>query len=433
MKQTDKNVGKIEEESAPPNKQPSQPTAQSPTQPSLNIGMVGHVDNGKTTLVSALTGKWTDTHSEEMRRGITIRLGYADATFCQCNTCKQYGLSKTCACGSAAQPMRKVSFVDAPGHESLMATMLSGAAIMDGALLLVASNEPCPQPQTREHLMALEMIGLKNIVLVQTKIDLVTPEQAAANYQQIKAFVKGTIAEHAPIIPISSQQKVNLHYLVQAIEETIPTPTRDAIKAPLLFIARSFDINKPGTAPEQLQGGVLGGALKQGMLTAGDEIEIRPGYAIEREGKKLYRPLKTKVVSLQTGGTAVERVSPGGSVGVLTELDPFYVKADSLTGNIAGKQESMPPVWESFTFRPKLLGRVVGTKEELKVEPIKLKEPLMLNVNSAATVGFVTDLKKSLVTVKLRVPVCCAKEDRLTISRMIGNRWRLIGTAEIVG
>ncbi len=119
-------------------------------QPELNIGMVGHVDHGKTTLLERLSGVWADTHSEEIKRGITIRLGYADAVFYKEGndyTAKLKNKSK-------AKVLRKVSFVDAPGHESLMATMLSGATIMDGALLLIAANETCPQPQTREHLMA---------------------------------------------------------------------------------------------------------------------------------------------------------------------------------------------------------------------------------------------------------------------------------------
>src|SRR3989338_5284649 len=196
-------------------------------QPVLNIGMVGHVDHGKTTLLERLSGKWTDTHSEEIKRGITIRLGYADVVFRKCMECNEYTTKDKCpSCNKDAVVLRKVSFVDAPGHESLMATMLSGATIMDGALLLISANESCPQPQTREHLMALQIIGIKNIVIVQNKIDLVTEEDALLNYQQIKAFVKGTPYENAPIVPISAQSRVNIDALIQAIQESIPTPAR---------------------------------------------------------------------------------------------------------------------------------------------------------------------------------------------------------------
>src|SRR5512136_3428305 len=182
-----------------------------PRQPELNVGMVGHVDHGKTTLVSALTGVWTDRHSEEIKRGISIRLGYADATFVRCDDTGNPEAYSTGAllspCGDKAAPFRTVSFVDAPGHETLMATMLSGSALMDGAMLVIAANEPCPQPQTKEHLMALSMVGIRRIVIVQNKIDVVPQKEAIAHFEQIKKFVQGTIAEGAPIVPVSAQKK----------------------------------------------------------------------------------------------------------------------------------------------------------------------------------------------------------------------------------
>jgi translation initiation factor 2 subunit 3 len=202
-----------------------------PVQPEINIGLVGHVDHGKTTLTEQFSGKWTDTHSEEMKRGITIRLGYADTVFYKCPKCKGvegYTAKNKCdVCKTEAEPLRKVSFVDAPGHESLMATMLSGATIMDGALLLIAADEECPQPQTREHLMALQISGIKKIVIVQNKIDIVSKEQAVKNYEQITKFLKGTDYEKAPIVPISARHGVNIDVLIETIEKHIPTPKRD--------------------------------------------------------------------------------------------------------------------------------------------------------------------------------------------------------------
>jgi len=390
------------------------------------------VDNGKTTLTHALSGKWTDTHSEELKRGITIRLGYADATFYKCKH-DHFGVVEQCGeCSEVAVPSRKVSFVDAPGHETLMATMLSGAAIMDGALLLIAANEECPQPQTKEHLQALEILGLKNIVIVQNKVDLVSEADALKSFEQIKVFVKGTIAEGAPIIPVSAQHRINLSFLVAAIEEVIKTPVRDAAKEPLFFVARSFDLNRPGTKVADLKGGVLGGALKQGVLQVGQDIEIRPGRGIEKEGRKVWEPIKTTIVSLQTGGKNVDQLVPGGSAGILTGLDPFLVKADSLVGNSVGIAGKLPPVWYDIILKPVLLQRVVGAKDELVVEPIKKGEPLMLNVNSAATVGVVLDLKKDLLTMKLKLPICAYPTDRITISRRFGARWRLIGYGNVM-
>ena len=191
-----------------------------PAQPEVNIGLVGHVDHGKTTLTQALSGVWTDTHSEERKRGISIKLGYADTAFYKDDNGQFYATGKRPDGGDDVESEleRVVSFVDAPGHETLMAIMITGASIMDGAMLMVAANETCPQPQTREHLMALEIAGIENIVIVQNKIDLVSKERAMDSHGEIKAFLKGTIAENAPIIPVSAHHDVNLDVLIEAIE-----------------------------------------------------------------------------------------------------------------------------------------------------------------------------------------------------------------------
>ena len=402
-------------------------------QPEINIGLIGHVDHGKTTLTERLSGKWTDTHSEEIKRGITIRLGYADITFRKCQKCEQYTTKENCECGGKSVSVKKVSFIDAPGHESLMATMLAGAMIMDGALLLVAANERCPQPQTREHLMAMQIIGLKNVVVIQNKIDMVTEEQARQNYDEIKNFLKGTDYENAPIIPISAKYGVNIDAVIEAILENIPTPKRDTESAPLMLVARSFDINKPGLLPSKLVGGVLGGALARGQLKAGEEIEIKPGRKVEKEGKITWKPLLTNIISIMTGGHPVDSIVPGGSIALMTSLDPSVVKSDQLVGAVVGRKNQLPPVWESLTLETYLLERVVGTKEDVVVEPIKMGEPLMLNVNSGATVGIVNNLSKNKFHCALKLPVCAEEGSRVTISRRVGTRFRLIGYGIIRG
>src|SRR5690606_24020210 len=196
--------------------------------------------------------------------------GYADATFYRCEGCAgsdSFSTTPECPiCGTKGVPFRSVSFVDAPGHETLMATMLSGSALMDGAMLVIAANETCPQPQTKEHLMALELVGIKKIVIVQNKIDVVPQKEAVKHYEQIKSFVKGTIAENAPIIPVSAQKVINMGALVVALDQTIPIPDRDPGAEPMMLLARSFDINKPGSSWRDLKGGVIGGSLIRGVL-----------------------------------------------------------------------------------------------------------------------------------------------------------------------
>lgn len=399
------------------------------SQPEINIGLVGHVDHGKTTLTERLSGKWTDTHSEEIKRGITIKLGYADTIFYKCPNCGRFTVKEKCYdCNETKTiPIRKVSFVDAPGHESLMATMLAGTTVMDGAILLIAANEQCPQPQTREHLMALQIAGIKNIVIAQNKIDLLDNEKIIKNYNQIKEFLKGTIYEEAPIIPISAQHGVNIHFLIEAIQKTIPTLQRDKNKDPLFLIARSFDINKPGSNPEKIKGGVIGGALIQGKLSAGERIEIRPGRILEEQNQLVSKPIFAEIESINSGGSNVNDIYPGGSIGIMTSLDPAIVKSDNLVGNIVGLPGKLPPVWYTLKLEMFLLDRVVGSKEDLDVQPIKMQEIIMLNVNSAATVGQVIDLAKNTVLFKLRLPVCAEKGARVSVSRKIGTRFRLIG------
>jgi len=402
-----------------------------PTQPEVNIGLIGHVDHGKTTLAKALTGEVTDRHSEEVKRGISIRLGYADVPIYHCSKCaegEQYCTSEKCPrCGSDCEYVRSVSFVDAPGHETLMATMLSGAALMNGAMLLVAANEKCPQPQTREHLMAIEIMGVKNIIIVQNKIDLVTKEQALKNYHEIRQFLKGTSAENAPIIPVSAHHDVNIEKLLDAIQTYIPNPKYEKEKPFRMQVARSFDVNKPGTDPEDLRGGVIGGSLSQGEINVDDEIEILPGLGADLGGKGEDVPIRTKVSSLYAGGTGFDKVGPGGLIAIGTYLDPSLTKSDSLVGRISGKPGTLPKVVKEFTMRTHLLERVVGLNEEVIVEGVKTNEPLMLSAGTATTVGVVKSGRGETSEVTLKIPICAEKGHRVAISRRIASKWRLIG------
>jgi translation initiation factor 2 subunit 3 len=402
-----------------------------PKQPEVNIGTMGHVDHGKTTLVQALTGVWASRHSEELKRGITIKLGYADMPIYKCPSCKppkNYSTQPTCPnCSSKAVFARAISFVDAPGHEALMATMLSGAAIMDGAILVIAADEPCPQPQTREHLAAADVIGIKNIVIAQNKIDIVDESRAHKSYEEIKRFVKGTVAENAPIIPISAQRHVNIDVLLQAMEQFMPTPKRDETKPPLMYVVRSFDVNKPGTQIEKLEGGVIGGTILQGKFSVGDELEIRPGLVAEKEGRNTYNPLFSEIVSLHAGGKDANEAHCGGLVGVGTLLDPSCSKADGLIGNIVGKTGLLPPILSELTMETHVLEQAVGTKELAKIEDVSMNETLLLHVGAAITVGKVTSVRKDTVLMKLTRPVCAQAGSRVALSRKIAGRWRLIG------
>ena len=402
-------------------------------QPCVNIGTAGHVDHGKTSLIQSLTGIWTSVHSQELKRGITIRVGYSDAAFYKCKNCEEplgYSTTPKCThCGKESELSRVVSFVDSPGHESLMANMLSGSAVMDGTLLVVAANEKVPKPQTKEHLLALETLGITQIVIVQNKIDLISYNDAMTGYSDIAKFVKGTNAAKSPIIPVSAQSNLNIDALIGTIESTIKTPTRDESKNTVMHVLRSFDVNKPGSKIKDMKGGVIGGSITQGKFIVGDEIEIKPG--ILNEKKKTYESLQTKIVSLGTGAGIVDSVKPGGLVAIGTKLDPTMTRSDSFIGSVIGKPGTLPEIASQAQLAIHLFDSAVGTTGETKVAPIQNGELLRLNIGTAPVLSKVNIVKSTKIQVEFRRPVCLFKGENVAISRRIAERWRLIGVGMV--
>ncbi|MBS3094279.1 translation initiation factor IF-2 subunit gamma [Candidatus Pacearchaeota archaeon] len=390
--------------------------------PELVVGVVGHIDHGKTTLLSKLTGKFTDTHSEELKRGITIKLGYADLAI--------YKDGNNFNKDKKGVLFRYVSFIDAPGHEMLMATMLSGAAIIDAAILVVAANEGI-KPQTKEHFIALQAKKIKNIIVVQNKIDLVSKEQALKNYHEIKEFLKGTIAENSPIIPVSAQQDLNISALLKALCE-IEIPKRELEGKPIFLVARSFDINKPGSEIKNLRGAVLGGILKKGILKVGDELEIKPGLLIKKANQQSYQTLKTKILSLHKGNSSVQETLPGASVSIETELDPFLSKSDGLSGCVVSTIGSLPEISSILKMKYELFKFVLGANEGQEVAPLKTNEMLMLSINTTITVGMVKKIKGNETELSLNIPVVPIAGDNVGIARNINGHWRLIGFGEVL-
>ncbi len=400
-------------------------------QAEVNIGLVGHVDHGKTTLTKALSGVWTDRHSEEIRRGISIRLGYADTSVYKCEKCKDFDAYSTedkCSkCGGKAKFARKLSFVDAPGHETLIATMLSGSALMDGVILVIAADEECPQPQTKEHLLALKLMGIKNIIVVQNKIDVVDKEAAKDNKKQIEEFLK-KLGIEAPIIPLAANYNANTDVLLAAIEELIPSPKQDKTKDAKMYVARSFDINKPGSPASELVGGVLGGSLVSGELKIGDEIEIKPGLKRVRHNQEVWESVKTKITGINVGEEDVTSVTSGGLIAIKTSLDPYLTKSDALSGNVLGKVDTLPEPLASIDCKLYFIERsLVDTHVD-----IKIGEPLMLSIGTAVTVGMVQKYKGDQISMNLKIPIVAVKGDRIAISKRMDMKWRLIAYAEIL-
>ena len=392
-------------------------------QAEVNIGMVGHVDHGKTSLTRALTGKWTDTHSEELKRGITIKIGYADATFYKGKDDESFATeAEAQKDGSKWEVSRHVSFLDAPGHETLMTTTIAASSIIDGAVLVIAANEKCPQPQTEEHLQVLDILGIRHVVVVQNKIDLVSKEKALENYREIREFLKGSTAQDAPIVQVSANYNANIDKLIEAIENAIPTPAHDKSLPARMYVARSFDVNKPGSEISKLKGGVIGGSLVQGMLRVGDEIEMVPGITRKSKDKETVEPIVLKIEALMAGGKPVEEAGPGGLIGIATGIDPALAKSDHLAGNMIGKKGALPPVLSEITLEYSLLKR-----EGFDNPALKQAEPLVVSSGTATSVGAIAKLKGNAVTIRLKRPICAEKKSKIAITRRLGQRWRLAG------
>lgn len=392
------------------------------TYPDSIVITAGHVDHGKTTVVQALSGEWVAKHSEEIKRAMTIKLGYTNVDLYECGG--EYPIVPTgilkngkCPDGGDAKFIRRISILDAPGHEVLISTMISGVSFVDGALMVIDASVNAPQPQTEEHFVALSIMDVRNMVIAQNKVDLVTRDKAIENYLQIVNFIKGTWAEKSPIIPVSALHKVNIDALATAINNTIKPKPIDLSKPPIMYILRSFNVNKPGTPPSKLVGGVIGGTLLQGRIRVNDEIEIRPGLKLGNR----YVPIRTKVVSIAIGNQFVDEARPGGLVGIGTLLDPALTKADLLVGSVAGEPGKLYPVYDEAQVEYNPIRRS-GVDSSLKVG-----ENVMVISGSATVMGTVKSLKGDIASIALRRGICAKEGFKMIVIKQVMGRWRIAG------
>ena len=313
-----------------------------------------------------------------------------------------------------------------------MATMLNGAAVMDAALLLIAGNEPCPQPQTSEHLAAVEIMQLEHIIILQNKVDLIREQAAEEHWKSITNFVKGTVAGTAPIVPISAQLKYNIDTVCEYIVKRVPVPIRDFSSSPKLIVIRSFDVNKPGSEVDELRGGVAGGSILSGVLKVGQEIEVRPGIVTkDNEGRVHCKPIYSRIASLLAEQNELQFAVPGGLIGVGTRIDPTLCRADRLVGQVLGAVGQLPAIYTELEISYYLLRRLLGVrsddKKQTKVKKLEKNEVLMVNIGSTSTGGRVMGVKADLAKIFLTSPACTEIGEKIALSRRIDKHWRLIG------
>lgn len=263
------------------------------------IGTAGHIDHGKTSLIKALTGRETDTLSEEKKRGISINLGF---TF--------FDLPSK----------RRAGIIDVPGHEKFIKNMLAGISGIDVVLMVIAADEGI-MPQTKEHIEILQLLNVKKGIVVLTKIDMVDDEWTDVIEEDIKEHLKDTFLKDAPIHRVSSKNRQGLKELIDEIDKITGTiDGKEQFGNFRLPVDRAFTISGFGT--------VVTGTIISGNLSVGEEIEIYPSKVM------------TKVRSIQVHGDNKETAYTGQRCAI----NLANIKLSQIhRGNVIAKKDIMEP------------------------------------------------------------------------------------------
>ena len=311
------------------------------SQPIINVGFIGHVSDGKSTVTRRLTDVETQKFSKEKETNITIRLGYANAKIYKCQMCPEpicyYSIginTKTneCKhCGEKGILVNHISFVDCPGHNSFMGTMLNGTSVMDYTITVESVvNKTFPAPQTIQHLDAIESNNIPNVAIILNKVDLVNEITTFEKIDILKDFLKKYKSKANPIIPISATFDVNIDVICEILAK-LKVPQRELECEKLrMNIIRSFNINLPGTKIDTLKGGVVGGSIIKGTVKINDTVYIYPGMIYEDK----YEPLKAKVLTIFSEKTSLQSAVCGGLIALGLDIDPGLTGDDALVGNV---------------------------------------------------------------------------------------------------
>lgn len=415
-------------------------------QPTINIGTAGHVAHGKSQTVFSITKIRTQKYSKELEKNVTIKLGYANAKIFQCPE-TGYITSVQSSVNEAFHPItnkplklvKHVSFVDVPGHEAFMATMIGGTNVMDATIMIIAGNEKVPQPQTEEHLLALHYSDITNFLILHNKLDLTSKEQCLESYEQVKEFIKDTPLENSNIIPVSAQFKQNINFVLEYITFNVHDEIRSYNCPARMMIIRTFDVNHAGYSPSDVIGGVVGGSLLRGIFTLNDIVEIRPGIIVNNSGRYVCIPLITTINSLFSETQQLEFAIPGGLIGVGLNIDPGLTRSDHLVGHMIGHIGTLPDIYTHLKIKYRVIQRRVILRtddtEKVKLKSVKFKEgeQILLSINSMTLFGLVTDVyEHKKIKIRLDIPLCVEHTDKIVILRQIDKKWRLEGKGKLI-
>jgi len=420
-------------------------------QPTINVGVIGSVSDGKTTITEKLTDVKTQKHSSETKNNITIKLGYANVKIYKCNTCSPPSCYQPFAssvydancklCNEKMILVKHISIVDSPGHNTLMTTMLNGTSIMDTSILVEAiNNKPMPASQTEEHIIASNIVGLHNTLICINKMDLVAQNNAKNIINGFKQYLIDKNYDrfiNSPIIPIIANHNINIdiicHYLAN-----IEQPIRDmGVTDIKLIIVRSFNVNKPDVSIKELKGGVIGGTILKGKLKLNDKIILYPGIIEknnendskndsknENKHKWTYMPIKSTIISIHSENNSLQYAIPGGLLGVQLTIDPSLTAKDALIGNILTYQDNNNyKIYESIDVTIELNTNI----------SLQKNDAIIINSNAATTNANVVSIKGKKARLRLiDKPLCVDINDqKVTLTMKQNNNIHIIGGAKI--
>jgi translation initiation factor 2 subunit 3 len=405
-------------------------------QPIINLGTLGSVSDGKSTLIEKLTGIKTQRHSSEKKRNITIKSGYANLKIWECIECNNLLSTSsnfnevTCKyCENNCKIVHHLSFVDCPGHSELILTMMGSVSLMKGGIIIVSASESLDKkPQLIQHLLAAKLANITKLIICFNKLDLVSKELAIQRkYDLDELLIKLDIKPYI-IIPTAFNKSLGINNILKSIMHLFPINEINNNKEESFFrITRSFDINKPGIAWSNISGGVLGGSLINGELNIGDNVEVRPGILSKsKDGKYNNQPIITKILSLESDNIIIENIKSGGLVAIGTDIDPYYCKNDMLSGNILGKIGTLPNVYHDLKVEYTVLDNFDG-----KWDP-KNGDTIYLQIGNISCESRLLKFNNNIMNFQLIKPICIENNIKILVCKKIEGILNIVGYCTLI-
>jgi len=399
-------------------------------QPIINIGCLGSVSDGKSTLVEKLVGIKTQRHSKEKIRNITIKQGYANMKIWLNNNNEYITTNSKVENYEDYKLVNHISFVDCPGHHEFIQTMLTSINIMNGAIIVIAVDDVINnKPQLLQHLAAIKLKKIEKIIICMNKIDLINKNLLMIRKRELDNLLKEYNINPFIIIPTCFNKKLGLDYLIKAImilfnpNEFI---NNNKNNLPIFRISRSFDINKPGTDINNMNGGILGGSLMTGSLKINDEIEIKPGIINKIDNKFICTSIKTKIISLKTEEKNLNEIYSGGLVAIGTDIDPYYCKNDLLLGNNIGLINTLPNNYTEININVQLTN-LFGYEWKPKIN-----DNLLLQIGIKSINAQLLSLNNTIFTFKLFTPVCIYNNEHIILCYYVNKLIKIVGDGNFI-